>query len=190
MISICASNTINGKNFISVSAPYNTIFIDEAKKLGGKWIYKKWEFDAREEQRVRELCMNVYGMNGIASDVCTVKISFNSSDYASAKPICIAGRPIASATGRDSGASLGDGVILLSGGFKSGGSIKNWTTEANDNTVVLVHDFPRQKAKKLIEAGKEWISIEPEATPIDNEALEKEKEMLLKRLEEINKLIQ
>lgn len=44
-----------------VEAPYNTYFIDGARTLSGKFKKPEWVFDLRDEQSVRELCMEAYG---------------------------------------------------------------------------------------------------------------------------------
>lgn len=66
-------------------------------------------------------------------------------------PVEVAGRTIARAWGRDSGAKLGDGVVKLQGRVGSGGSMKNWETVVDAD--VVLHDCPRKVAEKLIAGG-------------------------------------
>lgn len=174
---------------ITVHAPYNTIFIAAAKRLGGKWVTPNWVFDIRDEGRVRELCMQIYGSDGRVQDLCTVRAELDSSSKNYAGPIEIAGRTVARAYGRDSGAKLGEGIVLLKGGFDSGGSVKNWKTITKDGTVVLVRDFPRAIAQKMIEDGATWLSIEPEAPVINHDTLRAERTRLFARIAEIDEIL-
>lgn len=173
-----------------VRSPYNTHFIEMAKLVGGRYQGGDWVFDARDEQRVREICMDAYGNDGITADTCTVRVEFDRDDDAFTDSIRLAGRPIAKASGRDSGATLCAGVVILEGGFTSGGSSKNWTTRVKDSkTLVLVRDFPRAKAQRLIDKGEAWIQIEAEAPHVDRDALKQERERLIARLGQIDAIL-
>lgn len=184
--------TVTGAR-LSVTAPYNSDFVAEAERLGGKWEPPAWRFDARDEQRIRNICRDVYGSDGFTADLVTLRVEWHRKSYADKGPIEIRGRTIARAFGRDSGAKLGDGIILLDGGFGSGGSVKNWETTVKDGTVVLVRDFPRAAAEKLVDEqpdeGLKSYAIEDEAAPVDREALGAERSRLLGRVAEINRLL-
>jgi hypothetical protein len=183
--------TVNGTT-VAVKSPYNSEFVTTAKRYGGKWKNGQWVFDARDEERVRALCQEVYGTDGLSTGLCTIRAKYSGDwhDYADRGPIEIAGRTIARAWGRDSGAKLGEGVVVLEGGFSSGGSMKNWTTRVIGETVVLVRDFPRATAERLIAEGAQHISIEPEAPVIDRAALEAERAKLVARIAEIDALLE
>jgi hypothetical protein len=184
------SITVNSTT-LAVKSPYNSEFVATAKRYGGKWSGGQWVFDARDEERVRELCKKVYGSDGLTADLCTIRAKFTANASVGGGPIEIAGRTIARAHGRDSGARLGEGVVLLEGKFGSGGSMKNWATFVGRNgAVVLVRDFPRAQAERLIAEGADWISIEPEAPPLDRAALEAERDRLSARIAEINALLE
>ncbi len=178
---------------IHVQAPYNSDFVARAKKLGGKWEKPNWVFDARDEERVRELCRELYGSDGLTTDLCTLRIEWRTDASASASAIEVSGRTIARAFGRDSGAKAGDGIVILSGGFGSGGSVKNWTTRVQAGTIVLVRDFPRAEAERHIAEQKaddnRVYSIEPEAPVIDREALMAERDKLRARIIEIENIL-
>lgn len=181
-------------NVTRVRSPINELFIIQAKKLGGKWTHEGgvWEFDARDEQRVRDLSVRYYGSDGVTDDVCTLRVAFASLAYADRGPYTIYGRPIARAWGRDSGAKQGDGIVFLEGGCKSGGSVKNWDTRINSGSVVLVRDFPRAKAEKLAASednSDPHYSIEPETAPVDIPALREERSKLIDRISEIDKVL-
>jgi hypothetical protein len=134
---------------ISVRSPYNSRFVSLAKDLGGKFSSGLWSFDIRDEGRVLDLCRDVYGDDGTIADTCTIRV--NLGRYAKTQgPIEVRGYPVARAFGRDSGAKLADGVVLLSGDFGSGGSVKNWHT-ASYSATVLIRDFPRHAAEEYME---------------------------------------
>lgn len=178
----------------SVRSPINDLFVTHAKKLGGKWNTARnvWEFDARDEQRVRELCVRYYGSDGLVDDVCTLRVKFETTHYMDQRAYTIHGRPIARAFGRDSGAKQGDGVVFLSGRANSGGSVKNWDTRILAGSEILVRDFPRAVAEKLAtnEPGSDpFYSIEPEEVPVDVQALTAERAKLVERIAEIDNIL-
>lgn len=184
------TKSVTGDTF-PVTAPYNSEFISAAKRLGGRWDAPEWVFDARDEARVRALLIECYGTDGEIADLVTIRIEWTENESAKRASIEANGRTIARADGRDSGARLGDGVVLLDGEFGSGGSRANWTTTARAGTVVLVRDFPRAAAQALVAApGRErQYSIEPEAPAVDADALRAERERLVARIAEIDKLL-
>ena len=51
---------------IAVSSPYHPNFPARARGLGGTWdaARRVWLFDAREEERVKSLCREIYGIEG------------------------------------------------------------------------------------------------------------------------------
>lgn len=179
-----------------VQSPYNSIFVEGAHKLNGQWVKPHWVFDARDEARVDALIRTVYGD---ADDLCTLRITWTSSGRAPQAPITVHGRSIATAWGRDSGAKLAEGVILLQGGFDSGGSVKNWVTTVAQGTVVLVRDFPKVRAEQLCASTDKSMrayAIEPEekkttlsAEAPSAEALLAERTSHLARIAEIDKIL-
>jgi len=186
---------------VAVTSPYNGNFVVSARNLGGRWnaAAKAWEFDSRDEGDVRSLCLEIYGTDGSPVETCTLKISFPEGAYAQTDSLAVAGRVIARAWGRDSGAKLGDGVRLIEGKFSSGGSRKNWDTNAARGTIVLVRDFPRPMAERIVSEGFGDIEenlrhchaeiIEEGNGSVDRAALEAERERLLARLAEIEKAL-
>lgn len=187
--------TIENGN-VCVNAPFNSDFTSRAKRLGGRWdsIARTWTFDARDEKRVRDLCFDIYGQDGIRSDLCTIEVVFEAGDSNCCGPLTVCGRTIARARGRDSGATLGEGVVCLKGGFSSGGSVKNWTTQTRNGATVLIRDFSRPAALGILEEGKtnpdqRWLTrIVDEDVPVvkGREALEAEKAVLLAHIAEID----
>lgn len=65
--------------------------------------------------------------------------------------------------GRDSGARLGECVILLDGDISSGGSRVNWTTTVDIDSVIEIKDMTSEQvemARKSVERYGKWDIIE------------------------------
>ena len=128
---------------------------ERIKKLGGRWDAgsKAWVFDPRDEVRVRELCAKIYGTDGSAPvELLTIRAPAEVCDTkggGAGLEAWLAGRQVARAFGRDSGAKLGEGVVLVSGGFSSGGSVKNCKVTWKAGTVFEIRDVPRALAEKV-----------------------------------------
>lgn len=185
--------TVSGGE-IRVVAPYNAEFIARAKKIGGKWGPGAWAFDVRDESRVRELCRDVYGEDGAPVERVTLRAVFAPQYSVCRESITLAGRVVARAFGRDSGAKLGDGVVCIEGGFSSGGSMKNWDTiVGRSGATVLIRDVPASMAERVISdlpRGVVSAEIEPESDCIaDVEALKNEREQLTARIAQIDEAL-
>lgn len=98
------------------------------------------------------------------------------------------GRIIARATGRDSGARLGDGVVLLSGQFSSGGSVRNWKTTWKAETTIMLRDVPEPVSDGICD-GWEIVSSDPQLPVVDRDVLIAEKERLSSRISEIDAVL-
>lgn len=126
---ISITETASGR--LAIQAPYDKGFISGVKKLGGRWEAgsKCWTIAPTERKEAEVLLGDVYGwmasgLGGSQVIVLTAKRDLREFEDG----IRVSGRTIARATGRDSGARLGDGVVMLDGYIYSGGSRKNWTT--------------------------------------------------------------
>ncbi len=182
---------------IFVESPYNSKFVAKARDLGGKWEAPRWVFDIRDEECVRALCLEIYGENGRFCEKVTLRAVFAPGVGKLGDSIYLGGRVIATAFGRDSGAKIGAGVVVLNGGFSSGGSVKNWktVTHSENGAIVLVRNVPIAIAEKLMAPGglegekAESVSIEPEAPVVDQSALLAERTALLARISEIDSIL-
>lgn len=165
---------------VFVKSPYHAGFVTEARKLNGKWVNTEefggeWAFDGRDEQRVRDLCIRLYGTDGrTQASLVTLRVTLGSWD---GSDITLGGRSLVRRKGRDYRVELGDGVVVLEGGFpSSGGSVKNPRVDARDGTVLEVRDYPEELARELLpdaERGSSGFSVEivgepylPRTTPI------------------------
>lgn len=184
------TNIGNGR--ISIETPYNPEFVRKIKKAGGRWngATKCWETDERNIEAVRTIMKDVYGMDDMPQETVTVKIKINDTISKHCAPIVMFGRTIAAAYGRDSGARVGDGVCFESGKCTSGGSAKNWYTYIEENSVILVHDVPKNAVEQKLGWHDSYGEFEIMEKANPNAALLAEKEALLKRLAEIEELLQ
>ena len=124
----------------SVSSPYHPDFVAGARKLNGKWNANRWEFDSRDEQRVRDLMLAVYGTDG--SKVPTKDIQIEITAHTN-NPYFAYGREIVARKTRDSRVILGDGVVVLDGDFPSSCGSSKYPALLRDGTVTLeVCDVP------------------------------------------------
>jgi hypothetical protein len=181
--------TLHGKT-LAVTAAYNEDFIRRAKRLSGKWSNPSWVFPIEVEKDVRQLCLECYGDNGTGvRETVTLRITFLKGASAARGSILIAGREIARAFGRDSGARWGEGVVCREGSCRSGGSVRNWDTIIADGTVVDLLRVPAVLVEKFQQAASADILVEVLSADIDVEALQKEKTALLARIEEIDALL-
>ena len=101
---------------------------------------------------------------------------------------------IAIAFGRDSGAKLGDGIVWLSGEYKSSGSVKNWYTEIR-NAHFEIQNFAISRTLKedVQHAIKEgWCIVKPSVRKRKREEIEsnikKYEKIILKLKQELNNI--
>lgn len=126
---------------------YNQDLVEECKKLGGKWdaSNKTWVFPKFIEEKVEELDF-LYN-----SDIVNVEAECIGHDvYQWRGALRIMGYAIAQAWGRDSGASVCEGISMISGSVTSGGSVKNWTTFVEKGTK-----FRFKMSRNLVNTFKE-----------------------------------
>lgn len=179
---------------LAVASPYHPEFPPQAKALGGKWAGNQWVFDPRDEARVRDLCREIYGTDGSPvadTDLVTIRVTVMEGCelYEDLGAIFLAGREIARAFGRDGGARLGEGVAFLEGKPDSGGSRKNWMTVIPGPATFEVRDLPRSAAEKVLGDYKRGVQIALASEPDPRETLMAERERLLRRLAEIDALL-
>jgi hypothetical protein len=181
---------------LHLTSPYNPDFIASAKAdLGAKWDGQCWCFDIRDEAAALKLVERYYGWKS-GMPLVSVCVRFNEGRNYARSPCVLLGRVIASATGRDSGAKLGDGVRLQAGdGATSGGSAKNWTTIIAEGSEFIVHDVPMQMAQDHVDGKRQSRNVVVEvvsaAVPAasDPAALTQERAALVARIAEIDVLL-
>lgn len=179
----------NSGQQVVLAAPFNPDLPSAARRIGGKFdgASKTWTFDARDKDRVRELARDIYGTDGTPTRTVTVRWTLGWDDR-NERELWLAGRPIAARIARDSAARLGEGVIIIAGGFpSSGGSVKNPRLQAREDTVLEIRDLPAEHA----DLDDERITIVEDCgvQAADADALLAEREQLLARIAEIDALL-
>ncbi len=132
---------------ILAQTPFDAEFVEGAKRLAGKWRGGSWIFPGSQEARVRDLCRQVYGTDGSPGETATLRVRMNQDLSIERDGFRIGGRLLAKADGRDTGARLGEDVVLLRGDIGSGGSDQYWTTEVAAGTVFELLDMPLAAAR-------------------------------------------
>nr|DAU26007.1 MAG TPA: HepA-related protein (HARP) [Caudoviricetes sp.] len=183
---------VNGKALIT--SPYNVDFVARIKKCGGRWDSAKrvWAINAEALEAARTAMMDVYGETdeAPAGELVTLVIKFaERRESKSRQPLMVAGRVIARAFGRDSGATLGEDVAFVAGGPDSGGSNAHWLVTVAPGSICEVYNVPRAKADEVIADPPNGMEITIKSANIDVSALKAERDKLLARLAEINKLL-
>lgn len=126
---------------LAVASPYHPAFVEGARGLNGKWNAGQWEFDTRDEARVRKLMVNVYGTDG--SDNPELTDLTVVIDAHTPNPFFAYGREVAVRKGRDSRVTLGAGVIVTDGKFPAScGSSKRPGLLSNGTVTLEVRDIP------------------------------------------------
>lgn len=180
------------RNRVSVQAPYNQLFIQTARSLDGKWDDKSkaWVFNVQEELAVRNACLRYYGTDGVLTEQVDIRVSVGEGGVLRSckKSLTLFGRVVAKGFGRDSGATTGQGIILESGGFSTGGSYINWTVYAYSDTTFIMRGAPKQLVDEY--GGQLKVEVLPSGGRADPDELLAEKKRLEMRLVEVNKLIE
>ena len=176
---------------VKVTTPYNADFVAKCRNFRGKWEPKEkaWYFDDTLIDHVRETLMEFFGTTGeVPYENCTLQVdNFDASCMTG--PVILFGRIIAKAFGRDSGAKLGDDIVLLSGTIDSSGSVKNWSTIVNKATLHI-KNFPLPgtelpEVKAAIEEG--WVKVIRSTKKRPEAEIRAEIAALLARVDELQK---
>lgn len=182
---------VNGK--IKVTSPFHSELPSRARALGGKFdkSSKEWVFNEKAYDEVKVVYEEIYGEFDAPVEKVDVKIRLKDSIAAEQKSIYICGVQIARAFDRDGGAKTSENCVLNDCCATSGGSRKNWTTViaiTGEDPYIKIFDIPVKSIEKEVEKENEY-EIEILSTPYEEEALIKEKESLLNRIHEIDKML-
>ena len=92
---------------VRAAAPFDAGSVKGARALARSWQGDAWSFPASQEDRVRELCLRVYGTDSSPVETVTLLIRVTRDIRIQRDSFRLCGRVIAWATGRDSGARPG-----------------------------------------------------------------------------------
>lgn len=175
---------------MSCAVPFNPRFNKRAVMLDGRWspVKHAWVFDVRDERRVRDLLISVYGTDGTPTQTVTVRLDAAMWDPTDGdgndKSMYFAGRKVIWRQFRDDPIRMAHGVVLLEGHFvRAAGSIRYPELGPLDGVVLEIKDVPASHPHLESPA----VTIVGQA--VDMEALRTERARLLERLAEIDRTI-
>lgn len=174
--------------------PYNDEFVSKVKNIGGKWNGSKkvWVIDKEAVDVVREIMLDVYGYNDVTANV-TVNLMLTVGEGGLSedrRSVVLFGKTLSRAYGRDTGGRAGDDVYYLSGGPSSGGSAKNWESTVKAGSRIKLAQVNQQVYERELPNVPDNVTVEILKQGDSKAALRQEKERLLARLDEINRLLE
>lgn len=176
-----------------IYTPYNPEFVKKIKGIGGaKWNGSKkcWTIPENAVDAAREIMQQVYGCSDISeNETISLRLKFDNRISADKQDIVMFGKILAHATGRNSGAKVGEDVAYTSGGATSGGSVKNWESVVKEGSIVTLSNVNKNLYEKYKDAYDGGITIEVISEEKSKKSLLEEKERLLKRLAEIDAML-
>lgn len=182
------------KTLAYIESPYNAEFISKIKTIGAaRWnpSKKAWQIPAEHTDLARSMMRQIYGECDLPENIkyVTVELHFDKECRSSScAPISIFQREIARARGRDTGAIVGDDVIFTEGKPTSGGSRANYTTIIPAGSIATVYSIPETLLGSELPDGVTYKIIQDDKIQ-EHKSLIIEREKLLARLEEINKIL-
>ncbi len=173
------------ENTIEVKSPYNADFVADLKGSvsGAKWNGSAWVVPAAAEEAILNLLEEHFKYHQ-GEGFVTVKVTAKNEIDGRKEPVYFNGYPVAYARGRDSGAKVSAGVVKISGVITSSGSVKNWCT-----TVEEGAQFRLEVAESAAKSNDDW-DVELLEKRTNKSDLIAERDRLLARLNEINKLLE
>lgn len=173
--------------------PYNPEFVKRIKKFSdARWNSgeKCWTIDESNLDAARVIMKEIYGYaDNEINEKVTLKIHVKESVSKKHGDVILFGKILSHATGRDSGARSGSDVAYINGSAYSGGSAKNWESVVSEDSEILLHNVNKNLYEEYLENPQEEYEIEVVTDSIDSAALKQEKELLLKRIKEIDHLL-
>ena len=182
-----------GDGKVAIYTPYDRKFVEAIKNIGSaRWNGEAWTVPIDYTDNVRSIMKDVYGRDDQSTgETVDCEIEFFGEYYEDKAAFTMFGKTLARAWGRDSGAKVGDDVMLVDGSIGSGGSRANWDTRVYKGAKFIVKNIPKARFdKEKDEYSEEYkIKITIISKKIDKDALLEEKARLEKRLMEIEDLI-
>ena len=155
------------ESVLLVNIEYCSQAIRKIKNLGqATWdkTMKGWLVSKAYEVELKDILLEYYGTDGSFSDKrVNIELVTNQDIKMCQKPVLFAGKTLAQAFHRDSGAKVGQNVALIEGSINSGGSTKNWETIVekgsrfklmNVNEQLLSFENDKLFTYKIIDSNK------------------------------------
>lgn len=177
-----------------VFAPYNQDFVKAIKKIGeSRWNprSKCWSVPVDALPAVRNIMLDIYGCDDQETpETVKLKIKIINELCYGGGDVMFCGKVLCHAGGRDSGGRAGQDVFYMNGEPLSGGSAKYWASVVPEGAVIDVSNVSKIMYEKFLENNNGDIEIlSVSSKEINKGDLLDEKEKLLKRISEIDKLL-
>lgn len=173
--------------------PYSSDFVARIKKIGSaQWDRecRCWTIPADAVPAAREIMRDVYGHDDQTDDeVITLRVTVDQELSESGRDVCLFGKCLAHASGRDSGARIGDDVAYIHGGATSGGSRSYWSSIVEAGSVIILSNVSKRLYDAYTPIDGIHVEIVKEQQEDKRQKLLKEKAQLLNRLAEIESLL-
>lgn len=182
--------TVND-GIILVQCPYNKEFVDFAHMRNAKWSDSRrhWMFDPRDEFAVRSTLTDIYGTDDYeACEKVDVRLDLGQMKTYGKQRLFVCGREVAVRRYHDYRVDLGYGVVVIAGGFpRTSPERREVVLGTDDGTILEVRGVPVGILPKSREQLGEALTV---LGRMDIEKLRAEREYCLKRIEEIDRLIE
>ena len=179
---------------ISIFTPYNPFFVSNLKNRFGnaRWNGECWTIPSSNEAEklVYELLKTSFGYTKNGKKI-KIKITSKRKINRIRDAVYFCGIQIARAFNRDSGAKLGNDIIMKNGNICSGGSTKHWKTIIDEKTSFIIPEIYEKAIENKTDWEEEWtVEIIPSTEKVNKKELMEEKKALEKRLKEIKEIIE
>ena len=167
----------------------NLIANKQLKAMGCKWSGQEWIAPALAEKEVQAIKDKYYSK--LVTILVVVKKGLEGEDFGYSHARLVGGYIVATASGRDSGARVAEGVAFTKGSAKSGGSMKNFICSIDEGVHIKLRVSKNILADMDNEVSENRYSYEI-LDEITLDSLLETKKELLKKLQnieiEINKI--
>jgi len=157
----------DGTTKLKIISPYAPDLPAAFKRLGGKWspAARAWYLDPRDGPKVREILAAAFGAPGEDTMTLRVDLALASDEGEDRSEFRACGRTLAWRRGRDAAVTLGEGVIIVAGGFHAwGGSVKRPSIGYFPGTILEVRDVPRTLAERYM-ATSSGVTVVSQSAP-------------------------
>jgi hypothetical protein len=148
---------------LALQAPYHPALPHRCKQIGGRWMGNAygWSFSLHEEQAVRDICLDIWGVDGTPSaleNMVDLKVTVAEEGpqrqvfQAYEEPVYLVGREIAAALKNHRAARPGRGIKFLIGKPHCFVSPSLWGTSIPNGSVFIIHEVPRVAADRFRKA--------------------------------------